>query len=136
MVGENELTGWSFCSVGEQIRIEHRFCPRWYHRSVSPPLDFFIECIAHIFFALILAEGDNAVLCQKVSKELIAAVAQGKHTLVGDTQRREWNTARLEDCIELIRVREKLCVEEVSSHLPFLDRTLALCAYGLGVFFW
>ncbi|KZV95027.1 acyl-CoA oxidase [Exidia glandulosa HHB12029] len=56
----------------------------------------------------ITAEGDNAVLAQKVAKELLAAIDRGEYTLVklDLNASRALDLSKPDDCVRLIQIRE------------------------------
>ncbi len=74
------------------------------------------------------AEGDNAVLMQKVSKELLDAVATGKVKVVpvDASGAAAWDIAQLDTLVRLVRIREQVLLRE-------LDAAMAT-AKGTGIF--
>ncbi|ORY53160.1 acyl-CoA oxidase [Rhizoclosmatium globosum] len=56
----------------------------------------------------ITAEGDNSVLCGKVSKELLAAVQKGevKYPVISTTDIKDWDVKSLPALVNLARLRE------------------------------
>jgi len=60
-------------------------------------------------------QGDNAVLAQKVAKELLAAIDAGDYKLVSVdlASTKRLDLGKVEDCVKLIQVREAVVVNSV-----------------------
>ncbi|CUA77286.1 hypothetical protein RSOLAG22IIIB_06628 [Rhizoctonia solani] len=74
----------------------------------------------------ITAEGDNAVLTQKVAKELLAAIDNGSYKLTAHdpSQAKNWNIAGdLEACVKLMQLRETLLVQKLQKDLAGLMKS-------------
>ncbi|RIA89804.1 acyl-CoA dehydrogenase/oxidase [Glomus cerebriforme] len=66
------------------------------------------------------AEGDNSVLMQKVSKELLAGVQSGsvKLSIVRDANNAQsWDISNLDNQLKLFRLREQLLVKELGTNM-------------------
>jgi acyl-CoA oxidase len=66
------------------------------------------------------AEGDNSVLMQKVSKELLAGVNSGsvKLPVVPDANNAQsWDISNLNNQLKLFRLREQLLVKELGTNM-------------------
>lgn len=78
----------------------------------------------------ITAEGDNAVLAQKVAKELLAAVDKGEYELakVDLKAARSFDINNPEHCVKLIQMREAMLVtglkQELARHMQKEKKTL------------
>ncbi|KAH7108370.1 acyl-CoA oxidase [Auriculariales sp. MPI-PUGE-AT-0066] len=72
----------------------------------------------------ITAEGDNAVLAQKVAKELLAAIDKGDYTLVKVDlkQTKGLNIDSVEDCVKLVQIREAVVVNLLRTELAHYMR--------------
>ena len=67
-----------------------------------------------------IQQGDNAVLAQKVAKELSAAVEKGDYKLVKVDLKasKAFKMDSLDDCVALIQMREALVVNLVRERHP------------------
>ncbi|EUC54225.1 acyl-coenzyme A oxidase 3, peroxisomal protein, partial [Rhizoctonia solani AG-3 Rhs1AP] len=74
----------------------------------------------------ITAEGDNAVLTQKVAKELLAAIDNGSYKLTAHdpSQAKNWNIAGdVEACVKLMQLRETLLAQKLQKDLAGLMKS-------------
>ncbi|KAJ1301906.1 hypothetical protein OPQ81_000746 [Rhizoctonia solani] len=74
----------------------------------------------------ITAEGDNAVLTQKVAKELLAAIDNGSYKLTTHepSQAKNWNIAEdVEACVKLMQLRETLFLQKLQKDLAGLMKS-------------
>jgi acyl-CoA oxidase len=62
------------------------------------------------------AEGDNSVLMQKVSKELLAAIAEGKVKYPA-VSKRSYDVTKFEDVVALVKAREIFNVQELAGNM-------------------
>ncbi|CAE6372413.1 unnamed protein product [Rhizoctonia solani] len=72
------------------------------------------------------AEGDNAVLTQKVAKELLAAIDNRSYKLTvhDPSHAKNWNLAAdLEACVKLMQLRETLLVQKLQKDLAGLMKS-------------
>lgn len=69
--------------------------------------------------AAMTAEGDNSVLTQKVSKELLAAVEKKKvvYPVIDYKDSQNWDLSKLENLLKLVKLREILQVQALSKHM-------------------
>jgi acyl-CoA oxidase len=67
----------------------------------------------------ITAEGDNAVLMQKVAKELLGFVQRGVHPLhqIKEEDLLNWNVADLEVLLNLFKIREDRLLLELGNKM-------------------
>ncbi|QRV82258.1 acyl-CoA dehydrogenase [Ceratobasidium sp. AG-Ba] len=73
----------------------------------------------------ITAEGDNAVLTQKVSKELLAAIDDGSYKLTTHdaNQAKNWDIAQdVEACVKLMQLRETVLARKLQKNLAALTK--------------
>ncbi|KAG8720356.1 hypothetical protein FRC08_000454 [Ceratobasidium sp. 394] len=74
----------------------------------------------------ITAEGDNAVLTQKVAKELLAAIDNGSYklTIHDPSQAKQWDIARdVEACVKLMQLRETILAQKLQKDLAGLMKS-------------
>lgn len=62
------------------------------------------------------AEGDNAVLAQKVAKELTGLVSAKEYTVIRGNVR-TLDVGKLEDCVQIARIWDGTCIDEVMQQL-------------------
>jgi len=67
--------------------------------------------------AAITAEGDNAVLMQKVTKELLAAVQDGSYKLTPISKDASYDLASVPSLLKLLKARETMLVQELGAAL-------------------